>query len=430
MSTPNEPKNTSIVDLKKEVKPLEVEKEAKEEIEALHRLAARGIAHAECELGLCYEKGDRVTKDLNKALNFYHSAAAKGNARGQYHYGAWCLCLGDSDKGLDYLKKAAEQEFVKAYLAIGKYYESKGDGGFNLDINQLEKGKCYRTAVAWYKKAAKQGNGKAQFFIDKCHQKGIGLTKQDKQVLWHLQSPANKRNEQQKNSLAIEDIPLTFGADSPFGFEITPQIYEKALKNDAEAQFQLGIVYRNGYEYRQGTFIKTDIPNFEESRKWHEKAAANGNLFSEYTLATYEINGLASFRKNPKAGWEKVKQVSSKGLGLASFDYAHNLYNEFVNFPAGVDSKIKSDTLKEIVLYVDRARSQPHSSAKLYTLLGLLHFTEDFYLENEKIGFKKDRALALRYLDRGYQMGDPLAKKLVESMSRAGQIEKSKPRPK
>ena len=54
----------------------------------LREAAEKGNAEAQFNLGLCYENGEGIQKDLQAAVNWYRQAAEKGNAEAQYY-----LCL-------------------------------------------------------------------------------------------------------------------------------------------------------------------------------------------------------------------------------------------------------------------------------------------------------------------------------------------------
>ena len=43
------------------------------------KAAEQGDADAQCNLGMCYEDGDGVEKDLQKAIEWYTKAANQGN---------------------------------------------------------------------------------------------------------------------------------------------------------------------------------------------------------------------------------------------------------------------------------------------------------------------------------------------------------------
>jgi TPR repeat protein len=106
------------------------------------RDAEQGHARAQCKLGLCYDNGDGVEKNLAEAFRWYRKAAEQGNAWAQFKRG---FCY------------------------------AKGDG---VEKNPVE-------AVRWYRKAAEQGNAWAQNNLGSCYEKGTGVVQNDAQACVH-----------------------------------------------------------------------------------------------------------------------------------------------------------------------------------------------------------------------------------------------------
>ena len=91
---------------------------SQEDLERLMRDAELGDADAQHNLAYCYEYGDGVVQDIDKAIYWY--------------------------------KKAAELEFVPAQVSLGNiYYYGEG-------VEQ-----DYKQAVEWYDLAAEQGDAEA-----------------------------------------------------------------------------------------------------------------------------------------------------------------------------------------------------------------------------------------------------------------------------
>lgn len=87
------------------------------------KAAEQGDAHAQNNLGCCYENGDGVELSYNEAFKWFTLAAEQGNAFAQYN--------------------------------LGYCYEN-GEGV----------GKSFTEAVKWYKKAAEQGHEEAKKKLD------------------------------------------------------------------------------------------------------------------------------------------------------------------------------------------------------------------------------------------------------------------------
>jgi TPR repeat protein len=76
----------------------------------LVKKAEAGDAKAQCDLGICYNKGEGVDKDEKEAVRWYSKAAEQGNARAQFYLGA---CY-DNGTGVERDEKAAFELWTKS----------------------------------------------------------------------------------------------------------------------------------------------------------------------------------------------------------------------------------------------------------------------------------------------------------------------------
>ncbi len=131
----------------------------------------------ETYLGLCYERGDGVKKDFEKAAKWYKSGAYNEDAIAMWHMG---LCY-ESGIGVEksftiaveWYEKAAEKGCPMAQTRLGKCYES-GMG----TIKDNEK------AVSMYQKAANQGDLEAQQRLGVCYDLGVGVAQDKERALY------------------------------------------------------------------------------------------------------------------------------------------------------------------------------------------------------------------------------------------------------
>lgn len=90
-----------------------------------------GNMNALCNLGLCYAKGEGVTKDEAKAIRLLERAAFQGNSCAQNNVGYMYLngkgTETDSERGLYWLYYAANNGYVAAVNTIWKYHKSIGE---------------------------------------------------------------------------------------------------------------------------------------------------------------------------------------------------------------------------------------------------------------------------------------------------------------
>ena len=112
----------------------------------MQRLAEKGDAGAQYNLGLMYEQGYGVTPDIKKATAWFEKAAEQGEANAQYRLGSL-------------------------------YYHGQGVPR-NVQL-----------AAAWYKKAAEQGHPQAQAALGNLYLSGEGVSRDSsKAAYWHKKS--------------------------------------------------------------------------------------------------------------------------------------------------------------------------------------------------------------------------------------------------
>ena len=115
-------------------------------------LAEKGNVMAQFYLGLSYDKGKGVPKDVRKAIEWYTKAAEQGHIIAQYNL---ALCYRydykDARAAVEWYTKAAEQGYALAQNSLGYCYEI----GIGVPIDE-------RKAIEWYTKAAEQGMNEAK----------------------------------------------------------------------------------------------------------------------------------------------------------------------------------------------------------------------------------------------------------------------------
>jgi TPR repeat protein len=92
----------------------------------LKPLAEKGNAKAQALLGLMYQFGRGVPRDLGRAFKLNKAAANQGNANGELHLGAMYLngwgVPPDAAVGLEYVQLAAHQGLPEACFTLGMTY--------------------------------------------------------------------------------------------------------------------------------------------------------------------------------------------------------------------------------------------------------------------------------------------------------------------
>jgi TPR repeat protein len=199
--------------------------------------AEAGDPDSEVELGLRYQDGEGVTKDLVEAVKWYRKAAEQKYARGQnalglsYYEGEGVAK--DQVEAATWYRKAAEQGYAKAEYNLGiAHYTGEG----------VEKD--YVEAATWLRKAAEQNYGAAQYSLGVCYAKGEGVVKdQVEAVKWY------RKAAEQNYAAAQGNLGICFykgeGVAKDHG-EAAKWLRKAADQNLAVAQYNLGFCYAEG----------------------------------------------------------------------------------------------------------------------------------------------------------------------------------------
>ena len=102
-------------------------------------------AETQNSIGVTYHNGEKVPRDYEKAIEWYHKAAEQEYVYAQYNLGLIYKEKKDYRTAYGWYHKAANQGYADAQFALGKMFESEFVGA-NLD-----------EAIKWYEKAAMQG---------------------------------------------------------------------------------------------------------------------------------------------------------------------------------------------------------------------------------------------------------------------------------
>ena len=157
--------------------------------------------------------------------------------------------------------------------------------------------KDYTQAMSWFRTAADQGNVDAQVAIGLLYEKGWGVTQDDTQALTWYQKAASQGNTgaQYKigqlsghNEQSVEISPgeaLQKGTwafeNGDFGQTIT-SIRKAAYQGNSDAQYKLGVFYRNGWGVGQ---------DYAQAMTWFRAAADHGNSDAQYDIGVLYQNG-------------------------------------------------------------------------------------------------------------------------------------------
>jgi TPR repeat protein len=213
------------------------------QLSEIRAAADSGDPKALFQLARAYNRGEGVTKDISKAVEYTRAAAEKGyppaeTALGSF-YGRGIGVPKDSEKAIYWYRKAAEEGYPLAQFAMAGFYE----GG---TIVRKDMGK----AIEWLKKAADQGDAASQCELGLVYWEGQDgdpkypyhdLTQA---VKW-LQKAADQGYVPAMNNLGLAYTTGSGGVrmDQETGAKWFRQAAESGI---AKSQAHLGEMYRTG----------------------------------------------------------------------------------------------------------------------------------------------------------------------------------------
>ena len=139
--------------------------------------AQQGVVRAQYKLGVFYQGGYGVTRDIKTAKKWFQKAAMQGDIRAQISL-AQIFRLPDCNS-----KISCEEVASKNYPQAVKWYQKaaeQGDAGAQHNLgHMLEHGmgvkKNYSLALKWYKLAAAQGHDLGMSSLGRMHKDALGL---------------------------------------------------------------------------------------------------------------------------------------------------------------------------------------------------------------------------------------------------------------
>ncbi|CAI2177644.1 14590_t:CDS:2 [Funneliformis geosporum] len=196
---------------------LETSKNYKKALDLFMLATRKNHTLAQCYVGICYDEGRGVAKDVNLAFDYYLRVANKDFAAGQ--------------------------------LFIGYRYEI----GLGIIKSNLKK------AIKWYTKAANNGNVIASNNLGNYYKNGKGVKKDYHKAIKLFQYSAKGNYSSGILNLGYCGIGININMQKAF------ELYETAANLENKiAQFNLACMYENGNVIDKGLDIGTkDLPNMD-----------------------------------------------------------------------------------------------------------------------------------------------------------------------
>lgn len=271
----------------------------------------------------------------------------------------------DTEKALEYLKKATVKGHTYAEWMIGKIY---------LESGEKEDG------INWLKKAAEHDNPLAQYTMGKLYLKGEKVEKDPMKVKELFQKAAQQEHEYAQYYLGKMYL---LGEDTERNIEEAVKWFEKASENGNQyAQYQLGKIYLTGINGNQ---------NMKKALEWLKKSAEQNNQYAQYMLGKIYMNGMG-VEKNLQESVKWFEKSAEQENGYAQY-YLGKIYLQAGDMEkAGewIGKAIGNRNEAAIHLYVNEA-----------TKLGKISVGKEF--EKVKRNFNKSMNQFIKSLRKDYE---------------------------
>ncbi|OAN43713.1 hypothetical protein A6A05_05045 [Magnetospirillum moscoviense] len=199
---------------------------------------------------------------------------------------------------LDAVRAAATAGNAAAQVLLGNVYRQ----GLGIEADEVE-------AVAWYTKAANQGDVRGAFSLAVMYDLGLGTRKNDKEALrWYL-AAAHKGDGPAEFNLGNM---IRTGRGCPADAAVAAQWYAKAAAHgEVAALFALGTLYEAG----QG--VGADPA---KAMAYYRQGAELGDSDCAFNLSNMLRQGVGG-QPDPEQAAEWCRQAAEQGLAAAQLNY-------------------------------------------------------------------------------------------------------------
>ena len=402
-------------------------------VEIYKFLAAAGSADGERELGLILERGLLLPRDLEMAMQYFYSAAMKGDPLSAYKYSR--LVVGKQSLSDFWLAFAALMECKEAYpdaFAMYTGYKEKTTAAYYCSLLAAEDDTDAIIEMArrhLYGDGVEQNERQAKWYMERIERAPLHALKLQRR----LQAVAG-RSSRPEPPVFIERkriIERLIAASKKFGYNhiLLKLANTYAADGDADANIFLALLHIEGIEFTQN--VERGISMLEDAAECGSVMGAKclGDLYSrgEFTepdgyLATHYYRRAAQLGGDGE--YENLGDIFYLGQ-LTEPDYALaiSLYENGANKgDYGCQRKLKMMYEERERCYVEATRierSSPEEAFRLYKKsveLGYLpaHARIGWYYERG-LGTKVDRKAAFTHYKLAYEAGD---KRAIESLGR------------
>ncbi len=258
----------------------------KQATEYLQQAADLGDTEAMRQLGICYENGEGVDRNLGRAVELYQQAVDKKNAKAMVNL-AYCYENGievpkNLSKALELLQQAVALDDSDAMFKLASWFEQgKGD----LSKNEVE-------AVYLLGQAAGNEHVEAMYKLGLMFMEGKGGVNKnlDLGIRWFEQAAKNEqvgeywveravKSEQVISTMHKLGLMFMNGEGVVRNQKIGMKWFEQAVKRgNVASMIKLGVCYRDG---------KGVDKDAVEARKWLQLSAEGGSVEGMYEFGVF-----------------------------------------------------------------------------------------------------------------------------------------------
>ncbi len=240
----------------------------------LRRAADGGYAQAQRELGILYETGIGVEKNIHKAMSFYSAAALQNDAPAMKDLAVLLFRRAKNDRAridtaLNLLRISAEADFADAQMIFAKICDN------GVCVKQDK-----RKALYWCEKAAQNGCAEAMYALGWLYEHGRGVKKSASESLkWYEDAARNSDANAQFRLGVMYYTGTVVKEDHVRAYSFFKRAAEQG---NVSAWYNVAWMNKNGDGTRK---------DFEEARKWFIRSAMAGNREAQYNLGVMYANG-------------------------------------------------------------------------------------------------------------------------------------------
>lgn len=260
-------------------------------------------------IALCYYRGEGIEMDEPLAYQWFHRIVRLYPSNGFiWNKIADCHFYGygvpkDHEEAIKYYQKAWENGFADAGADIGWIYSF----GEILNHNDM-------TAAKWFQRAADKGSSQGMYFMGYFYSEGYGgLPVSEKMAAKYLRQAASLENFSAIRYLLCKKC---YGNNLEFE-SLRNKLFEMAETGDDRAQNALGFAYLFGGNWESAFGLDK---NPEESQRWFERSAKQGNVDSLYELGKNLLDFDSGFRVDIERGEKYLLQAAEGGKTDACYE--------------------------------------------------------------------------------------------------------------